>query len=126
MKSLCFILLTVACATHAAADEPRPLFDGRNWAMPGLREEWRCRQTWFPNEYRCKPLPHVGPAPKGCVNDYCPKPLPAVTANAKGCGNDYCPKACPLVLGKLCEPWYTCPRPDCERRTPGTYLPSRR
>ena len=91
---LCVAVLLVTCAPRAHADDPRPLFDGCRWAFPKLRDEWRQRCCW-------------------CPDDYCPKTLPCVPPNAKGCVDDYCPRCCPLFLGRLCEPWYTCGAPRC-------------
>ena len=105
-------LLAVALlqASFARADGPWVLFDGCRWAFPRLRDEWRHRRCWCPDDYHCKTLPAVPPNPRGCGNDYCPKALPCVPPNARGCVDDYCPKTCPLFLGKLCEPWYSCGR----------------
>ena len=96
---LCLVVLLVTCAPRAHADDPRPLFDGCRWAFPKLRDEWRQRCCW-------------------CPDDYCPKTLPCVPPNAKGCVDDYCPRCCPLFLGSLCEPWYTCSPPRCRPSRP--------
>ena len=96
---LCLVVLLVTCAPRAHADDPRPLFDGCRWAFPKLRDEWRQRCCW-------------------CPDDYCPKTLPCVPPNPKGCVDDYCPRCCPLFLGSLCEPWYTCSPPRCRPSRP--------
>jgi hypothetical protein len=109
---ICLAALLVTSAARAHADEPRLLFDGCRWVFPHLRDEWRQRCCWCPNDYCPKTLPCVPPNAKGCVNDYCPKSLPCVPPNPKGCVDDYCRKTCPLTLGKVCEPWYICGAPQ--------------
>jgi hypothetical protein len=110
---VCLVVALGTCVTGARADGPWLLFNNGNWAFPKLRDEWRQRGCWCPDDYRCKPLPNVPTNPRGCADDYCRKTPPVVPPNARGCVDDYCPTRCPLFLGKLCEPWYTCgPRAD--------------
>jgi hypothetical protein len=108
---LCLVVALGMCVVHARADGPWLLFDGGHWAFPKLRDEWRQRDCWCPNDYDRKTLPQVPCNAKGCGDDYCGKSLPVVPANTRGCVDDYCPTRCPLFLGRLCEPWYTCGSP---------------
>jgi hypothetical protein len=111
---LCAVVLALS-APLAHAQAPQPLFDGSRWWFPSLRQQWQQRQCWCPDDYCRKQLPNVSCVPRGCVDDYCPKSLPTVPCPPKGCVDDYCPKHCPLILGKTCEPWYTCgPAPHPE------------
>ena len=120
---LSLVALLVVAAPFAQADEPWLMFDGSHWTIPKLREQWRQRSCWCPNDYCPKTLPVVPANPKGCVDDYCRKSLPFVPPNAKGCVDDYHPKTCPLLLGNLCEPGYSCSSPEhtgagtCQRCT---------
>lgn len=105
---LCLIALLLVCATVAQADEPTPLFDGCRWIFPRLRDEWRQRCCWCPDDYCPKSLPCVPCNLKGCVDDYCPKSLPCAACNAKGCVDDYWPKTCPIFLWKPCSSCLSC------------------
>jgi hypothetical protein len=117
MKSFLWVATLLAVPPPLArADGPWVLFDGCHWNYPKLCEEWRSRHSWCPNDYGPKTLPCVPLNAKDCVDDYCRKGLPCVPPNPKGCVDDYCPKTCPLILGSLCEPWYTCGSPEVEWR----------
>jgi hypothetical protein len=105
------IVLLAFCDGGVRADEPWPLFNGFRSAWSKLCGPWRHGCCGCPDDYAAKALPAVAPNAKGCVDDYCPKALPAITPNARGCVDDYCPKTCPLLLGPLCEPWYSCGPP---------------
>jgi hypothetical protein len=109
---LCLAAVLLAGGSRARADEPWLLFDGRQWALPKLSDEWRQRHCWCPDNYGCKPVPTVPPNARGCVDDYCPKSLPRVPCNPRGCVDDYCPKDCPLFLGPLSPSWYRCGPPE--------------
>ncbi len=116
--TLSLLAFSAAFGARVSAGEPWPLFDGQRWHYPKLCEERRQRDSWCPNDYCRKPLPVFYPNLKGDKDDYCRKSMPIVMPNAKGHADDYCPKSGPLLLGPLCEPWYSCgtPGPSTSRK----------
>lgn len=113
-RRTCLAVLIAACSfgPSARAEAPYTLFDGCRWHFTMLRDEWRARRCWCPDDYCPKILPKVSCNPKGCVDDYCPKKEPCAPPCAKGCVDDYCPKTCPIVLWNKCAG--TCgPPEDC-------------
>lgn len=119
MKRIALGVLLFACGLApmpGRGEEPLKLYDGQRWHFPDLRDDWKQRQCWCPDDYVPKPCPPVPPCPKGCVDDYCPKPCPPVPPCVKGCEDDYCPKTCPLWLWRCPGPKWTCgPSGSCPR-----------
>jgi hypothetical protein len=124
VKTTLLVLAILIWQPAARAQAPQVLFDGCQWSFPRLNVLWQQRKCWCPDNYCPKTAPCVPPRASGCVDDYCPKKLPCVPANPKGCLDDYCPKTCSILLGRNCEPWYTCGPPQncmksgCSNRAP--------
>lgn len=97
-RGLATVLLTMACAGPALADDAPCGF--RLWLRPWLRVSDCPRLCGLPDDYCRKPCPTIIPAPRcGGPDDYCRKSPPCLTDVPRSCGvDDYCKKNIPCLL----------------------------